>query len=99
MEKWETICSRCGLCCHEKVVFPEVLILDPERACEFYDKSTHLCSIYDNRFKKCNRCEKVGIFKVMFSPALPPTCAYVKKFEKLHLRFAHKREFVFSNLD
>ncbi len=35
--KWESKCSRCGLCCHEKVVSGNTLVIDLDSRCEFYD--------------------------------------------------------------
>ena len=76
-----------------------MLIIDPDRACEFYNEEEHLCSVYKDRFKKCHRCKKVNILMAMFSPSLPPCCGYVQEMKRKHLRFAHRREFVLSNLD
>ena len=95
MRKWEDICNKCGLCCHRKVVAEDFLLLDLAETCEFLDKETNLCNVYKDRFKKCKDCKKVTPFMAAFSPALPATCAYVKLFEKYHLRFC-KMENVFS---
>lgn len=99
MRHWEDLCNHCGLCCHEKVVLDYALVIDMDRPCEFFDEKSHLCSVYDNRFRKCKRCKKVNIIMAVFSPALPSCCAYVKEMERLHLRLSRKRELVFSNLD
>lgn len=99
MKNWEDICSNCGLCCHEKVVLPDMLIIDDEKSCEFYSEETHRCTVYPNRFKECSRCMRVNLFRAMFSPALPNVCAYVRMAEKYHIRFAHKRETVIASLD
>lgn len=96
---WEAICNQCGLCCHEKVVLDDALIIDPDSPCSFFDTETRLCKVYEERFEKCPRCQKVGLKKAMFSPALPAGCGYVQWAEKHHIRFARKRELVFGNLD
>ena len=95
MRKWEDICNKCGLCCHQKVVAEDFLLLDLAETCEFLDKETNLCTIYKDRVKKCKDCKKVTPFMAAFSPVLPATCAYVKLFQKYHLRFC-KMESVFS---
>lgn len=93
---WEDICLRCGLCCHEKVIKDDSLIILDE-SCEFYDKDTGLCKVYSQRFKKCPRCMKVSPFRAAFSPYLPPTCAYVAWAYRHHVRFARKREMLISS--
>ena len=95
--KWEDICSRCGLCCHEKVIFPEALVIDLSMHCEFYDESTHSCTVYSNRFSECSRCEKVTPLKAMFSPSLPESCAYAEWARRHHIRFVRKRELVLAD--
>lgn len=96
-EKWEDICLRCGLCCHEKVVTPEFLLIDSCTACEYLDTASNSCSVYKERFSICNRCQKVGLAKAMFSPALPSTCGYVLWARRHHIRFAKTRETVLES--
>ena len=36
--------------------------------------------VYDDRFRKCNRCGKVTLFAALFYPLLPNECAYRKTF-------------------
>ena len=95
MVKWEDICDRCGLCCHRKAISGDYLLLDIENPCEHYDKQTHLCKIYNNRFEVEKTCKKVTPFLVAFSAALPSSCAYVRLFKKYHLRF-NKKETVLA---
>lgn len=94
MKWWEDICSRCGLCCHEKVIMPEFLVVDTAAACGFFDKDTGLCSVYEDRFRACKRCMKVSLPLAMFSAALPETCAYASWARRHHIRFARKRELI-----
>ncbi len=94
--KWEDICSRCGLCCHEKVIFPEALVIDLSAPCEFYDEKSHSCTVYEHRFESCSRCEKVTPFMAAFGSSLPESCAYVKWAAAHHIRFAKKRELVLA---
>ncbi len=85
--KWDDICSRCGLCCHEKTIYPDVLEIDLSEPCSFYDGNTHLCTVYEDRFRKCPRCERVTPLKAAFSRSLPPSCAYIRWAERHHIRF------------
>ncbi len=95
--KWEDICTRCGLCCHEKVVLPDCLLIDMDAACSFYDRETGLCTVYEDRFNACPRCLKVTPLRAMAADYLPPSCAYVRWAERHHLRFARKREMVIKS--
>lgn len=90
MKAWEDICSRCGLCCMNKAVTKDFLILDTSYPCEHLDMETKLCKVYDTRFKECSRCRKVTPFMAAFSPVLPSACAYVRLFSKYHIRFSRK---------
>lgn len=94
---WEGLCHCCGLCCHEKVVTPEFLIIDSRRCCEYLDTENNSCKVYRRRFHVCSRCRKVGLLKAMFSPALPSTCGYVEWAEQHHIRFARRRETVLED--
>lgn len=94
---WEDICLRCGLCCHEKVVTPEFLVVDTRRCCEYLDTENNSCNVYSKRFVSCSRCRKVGLLKAMFSPSLPSSCGYVLWARQHHIRFAKKRETVLED--
>ena len=98
-EDWKDICSRCGLCCHEKVVLDDMVIIDLDKACEFYNEDEKSCKVYEDRFSYCDRCRKINARMAMFSPMLPPTCSYVKWAKDRGLRFAKRRELVIGNLD
>ena len=91
---WEEICSRCGLCCHEKTIYPDYLEIDLSSPCEYYDSENHLCTVYSSRFQICSRCEKVTPLKAMLSSSLPSSCAYVAWAEHHHIRLIRKRETV-----
>ena len=99
MRHWEDICDRCSLCCYEKAVWDDVLVVDLSRPCEFLDTETHLCTVYEDRFRKCGRCCRVHPFRAIFSPALPQSCAYVRWAEKFHVRLCDKRELVLTEGD
>ena len=95
--KWEDICSRCGLCCHEKTIYPDMLEIDLSSPCTYYDGSRHLCTVYDERFKVCRRCEKVTPLKAVLSRSLPDSCAYVEWARAHHIRLRRRREMVISS--
>jgi hypothetical protein len=75
---WESICSRCGLCCYVRRLTPSGLHVDTHAPCRFLDARTHLCTVYERRFQVCSDCRKVTILHALFSPYLPETCAYVQ---------------------
>lgn len=93
---WETKCSRCGLCCHEKVIVGQRVVYDLDSHCENYDPRTHQCKIYFERLEKQSRCKRVSRFAAMFASYLPESCAYVQWARSKHLRFALRRKIEFS---
>lgn len=96
-DAWEKLCSGCGLCCHEKVITENLLLIDTSSACEFYDSESRLCTVYDRRFEKCPRCLKMTLFRAMFADYLPPTCGYVRWARAHHIRFCREKECVLEN--
>ena len=92
---WDDICSKCGLCCREKAIDGKYLIFF-DSYCQFYNSSSGLCSVYNERFKKCKACRKVNIFRAAFASYLPPTCSYVIWAKKHHIRFAFSKEVVLA---
>ncbi len=95
-KKWEDMCKRCGLCCHEKIIYDDEIVFDLSSPCEHLNTETNLCSIYNDRFKKCGRCQKVNIFRAMFASYLPLSCAYVMWAKEHHLRFVKEKSEVFT---
>ncbi len=79
-ERWEGLCKRCGLCCYEKEagLFRTVIYLS--RPCEYFNKQTKLCTVYETRFTTCRWCAKVRLWHVLFSRCLPATCGYVEHY-------------------
>ena len=48
-------CDKCGLCCQNLKNNPLYSDLDDGTGvCIYYDRATHLCTIYDHRPIKCN---------------------------------------------
>ena len=49
------VCDKCGLCCQSishNLLYKE--LDNGEGVCRFYDKKSHLCSIYNSRPKQCD---------------------------------------------
>jgi uncharacterized cysteine cluster protein YcgN (CxxCxxCC family) len=80
-KNWDALCKRCGLCCYtrSRAPFGEVVI-NFSSPCVFLDRETRLCRVFENRFRECNTCQSVNIFRALFHRTLPPSCAYVRTF-------------------
>ncbi len=89
--KWEQKCHRCGLCCHEKVLYGDTLVIDLDSWCEFYDPKTKQCTVYAERFVHSQRCKKMTRWRAMFAPYLTDDCAYVQWAKERKIRFAKSR--------
>ncbi len=87
---WESLCHQCGLCCHEKTLFNDIVVIHTDKPCEFLDVATMQCTCYNDRFVTNPRCLKVTPFRAMFSPLLPPSCGYVQYMKKRRLRWVRK---------
>jgi uncharacterized cysteine cluster protein YcgN (CxxCxxCC family) len=90
-KSWEDKCHRCGLCCHEKVVYGNTLVIDLDSWCEFFDPATKQCKVYAERFVRSVRCKKMTRWRAMFASYLHDDCAYVQWARKRGIRFAKPR--------
>lgn len=78
---WDDICDRCGRCCFEREIDEDGdVIIDYASPCEFLNTDTRECTVYENRFRACDRCGRVNIFTALFDPRLPEGCAYARAF-------------------
>ena len=78
---WDELCDRCGLCCYTRTLTDAGdVVVDLSEPCLFLNEETHLCNVYDNRFHKYAHCGRVNLFRALFNPTLPPSCAYAKTF-------------------
>ncbi|MCL2825937.1 MAG: hypothetical protein FWD72_00860 [Eggerthellaceae bacterium] len=83
-KNWDDLCDRCGLCCYAHSYSPAGdALVDFDDPCEYLDTQTHLCRIFEDRLKVNKYCGSVNLFRALFSPFLPPTCAYVRTFRTL----------------
>ena len=77
--KWESVCSRCGRCCYEKIDFEE-RIYYTQLPCEHLDPETKLCRVYDKRDAQRPGCVRLNPENVKRG-FLPADCAYVVDIE------------------
>jgi len=78
-EDWDSICGKCGRCCHEKIDF-EGIIYYTDQPCEFLDLATKSCRVYaerDSRRPGCIRLTPESVKKGF----LPADCPYVVDLE------------------
>lgn len=69
--KNEALCRRCGMCCHHKVRFGEVVVIT-DVPCEFLDTATNTCTVYGERYIRQPSCTSA-----VESGTLPEDCPYV----------------------
>ena len=78
---WDSLCSRCGLCCYERDVSRSGKVaVNLSQPCEYLDEDSRLCRVYKDRFRICSDCQKVNLFRALFHRSLPPSCAYARVF-------------------
>ncbi len=80
-KNWDDLCTCCGKCCYIRHVGEDgKVIINYYAPCEYLNECTHLCSVYPNRFNKCEHCGKVTLWTALFNPTLPEDCPYVTTF-------------------
>ena len=57
--EWEKICTRCGLCCFEKIENEKGTIFFTRTPCRYLDIITRECRIYEYRFAINPECVKL----------------------------------------
>jgi Uncharacterized conserved protein len=70
----EALCRRCGICCHEKIRFGEMVVIT-DVPCKFLDVETNLCTVYEERFSRQPLCTTAA--RSAEAGALPDDCPYV----------------------
>ncbi len=69
------------MCCHERTVYDDgEMDIDLTAPCEFLDAERNLCTVYEERLKKCPQCSRVTLRKALSKHYLPPSCAYRRLF-------------------
>lgn len=71
----ETLCLRCGRCCHEKLRIGAVVVLT-DVPCAFLDTATKLCRVYADRFNRQPHCATAARSAAV--GGMPGDCPYVK---------------------
>ncbi len=70
----ETKCRRCGLCCRYKFWLDGELVFT-DKYCQFHDKETHTCKVYDHRHEATrNRC--LSREEMVKQRSVPTGCPY-----------------------
>lgn len=78
---WESLCNCCGKCCYTRTIGKGGKVtVHYDDPCEYLNTQTHLCRVYDDRFRKCGYCGKMHLSTALFNPTLPEDCGYVKVF-------------------
>ena len=72
---WEALCRRCGQCCYEKYDVEGRIYLS-EEPCEFLDRESSLCTVYEHRHLRKEGCAPLTPGVVAMG-ALPGDCPYV----------------------
>jgi hypothetical protein len=75
LEVWESLCTKCGKCCAEKVEIDGTVYLTA-RYCRHFDPATKECRVYDRRFETEPDCRPVG--EGIKTHLFPSDCPYVK---------------------
>jgi uncharacterized cysteine cluster protein YcgN (CxxCxxCC family) len=86
-QRWEAVCTQCGLCCYQKEWRFGKIVTNYRAPCRFLDESSRLCTIYERRFRECAECRRMTIFHALFVSYLPAECGYVRRF-----RFWRRRD-------
>lgn len=94
-KKWESLCNKCAICCHKKVIVDNIVYIDMDSWCEHLDPLSKKCKIYEERFKKNKKCKHMNIFRASFSSWLINQCGYVIWAKKKKIRFTNKNKILF----
>jgi len=91
-EQWESICTKCGKCCYEKIDLGGGIIRYTDEPCEHLDTSTHLCKVYFTRSKVQPDCISLTEDLVRQLYWLPEDCAYLSYIAQKDTLDAVRRE-------
>ena len=74
-ELHESLCEKCGRCCHAKVLVDGVVYFTRGH-CRYLDEASGSCTVYDRRFEHNEEC--IPVSKAIELRALPEDCPYVR---------------------
>ena len=77
---WDGLCGRCGLCCYTRTLADGEVVVNLSAPCIYLDEGTRLCRVFKVRYQKYEHCGSVNLLRALFSPTLPPSCAYYRTF-------------------
>ena len=81
--KWESMCHRCGKCCHAKYDLFIFFLADPSYVCKYLTYE-NACEIYEQRLST-EDCSCISLKEAVTKTGLlPEDCAYI------HLNPQHK---------
>ena len=72
----EDLCLRCGRCCRKKFLGLDGAVVFSNEACQYLDRKTKLCTVYERRFVVHRGCIPIDVAKAY--GFLPADCPYVK---------------------
>ena len=76
-DEWESLCSRCGICCFQRVHNSKTGTPNyTSIRCRHLNEGTLQCDVYENRFDVNFSCEKITPENIKELNCLPETCAY-----------------------
>lgn len=73
-KQWESVCRRCGRCCHHKIRFGDAVVIS-DLPCDYLDPVTNLCTVYPERYARQPLCSSAEISADI--GVLPDDCPYV----------------------
>lgn len=79
-DRWEALCRGCGLCCYEKDRHGGSVTTNWRAPCRYLEVSTRRCTVYGERFRVCPECRRMTLLHALFTPWLPASCGYVRRF-------------------
>ena len=82
MTTWEETCSRCGLCCFEKVTDQKGQFVTTRIPCRHLNIISRECRVYHKRFEVGEGCVKLTPEVVREADWLPACCAYRTTLER-----------------
>jgi uncharacterized cysteine cluster protein YcgN (CxxCxxCC family) len=76
-DEWEAICSRCGLCCMEKLIDSETQeLFFTCVSCIYLELDSLKCSVYEKRLEFKKDCVKLSVdYLEKYINYLPKNCS------------------------